>query len=293
VRELSLFTGAGGGLLGSKLLGWRHCGYVEYNEYCQKVIAQRIKDGILDDAPIFGDIRAFIDQGYADSYKGMVDVVTAGFPCQPFSVAGRSEGEFDPRNMWPQTIQVIRAVRPRYALLENVPGLLAHPYYGTILGDLHKSGFNVEWDVISASSLGAQHLRERLWILAYSDPNEIRCDFKELRSTEKTGERGVDALRRVEGFIADAPYTKQNRWPSDKVHARPNYESQGVPRKKRRPLGVISRQDPSGRWWAFPDADPDRSFDDVADWVDRISACGNGQVPIVAKSAWEILGGPI
>ena len=88
MKELSLFSGAGGGVLGTKLLGWEAIGYVEYNEYCQQVIAQRIEDGFLDEAPIFSDVRAFLSEGYAESYQGMVDVVTAGFPCQPFSIAG-------------------------------------------------------------------------------------------------------------------------------------------------------------------------------------------------------------
>jgi DNA (cytosine-5)-methyltransferase 1 len=166
VRELSLFSGAGGGLLGSKLLGWTTIGYVEYEEYCQKVIKQRIADGILDEAPIFGDIRAFIDQGYADSYKGMVDVVTGGFPWQPFSVAGKGAGELDERNMWPATIEVIRRVGPQFVLLENVPGLLAHEYYGQIIGQLSESGYDARWKVISAGELGAPHKRDRLWIVA-------------------------------------------------------------------------------------------------------------------------------
>ena len=168
-KELSLFSGAGGGLLGTKLLGWKHCGYVEFNEYCQRVIRQRIDDGVLDDAPIFGDIRAFLDEGYADSYKGMVDVVTGGFPCQPFSVAGKKKGEDDSRNMWPETLAVLRAVRPRYALLENVPGLLAHPYARRIFGDLAESGFDVKWRVLSAAECGAPHKRDRIWIYCHAN----------------------------------------------------------------------------------------------------------------------------
>lgn len=168
MRELSLFSGAGGGLLGSKLLGWTTVGYVEYEEYCQKVLRQRIADGILDAAPIFGDIRKFISEGYADAYQGMVDVVTGGFPCQPFSVAGKGLGEFDPRNMWPQTIEVIRRVRPAIAFLENVPGLLTDKYMGRIFGDLAEAGFDCKWDVFMASDVGAIHRRSRLWILAYA-----------------------------------------------------------------------------------------------------------------------------
>src|SRR3990167_5510556 len=106
MNELSLFTGAGGGVLGSKLLGHRLVGYVEYEPYCQEILKQRIADGILDAAPIFGDIRKFISEGYAESYQG-VDLVSAGFPCQPFSVAGKGLGEKDPRNMWPATLRCI------------------------------------------------------------------------------------------------------------------------------------------------------------------------------------------
>lgn len=171
MRELSLFTGAGGGLLGSKLLGWKAIGYVEINDYCQRIIAQRIKDGILDDAPIYGDIRTFINEGYADAYKGMVDVITAGFPCQPFSVAGKQLGESDPRNMWPETLAVIRAVRPNYAFLENVPNLLVHKYFGRILGDLAECGYCVSWRCLSAAEMGAPHKRNRLWLVADSKWN--------------------------------------------------------------------------------------------------------------------------
>ncbi len=118
MNELSLFTGAGGGLLGSRMLGWRTVGYVEWDDYCQRVLAARINDGLLDPAPIFGDVRTFVCDGYAASYQGMVDVVTAGFPCQPFSVAGKRAGEADERNMWPATLDFIRIVRPALSCLK-------------------------------------------------------------------------------------------------------------------------------------------------------------------------------
>lgn len=178
LNELSLFTGAGGGILGSKLLGWRTLGYVEWDEYCQKVIAQRIKDKIFDKAPIFSDVRAFVSDGYARRYRGMVDVVTGGFPCQPFSVAGKRKASDDERNMWPATMDVIKAVRPPVVFLENVPGLLSATvddgtgrsihYFGVVLRDLAQSGYDVKWCVLGADDVGAPHHRKRLWILAYS-----------------------------------------------------------------------------------------------------------------------------
>lgn len=171
MNELSLFSGAGGGLLGTHLLGWRPVGYVEIDDYCQRVIAARIRDGILPDAPIFGNIHSFLGDGYAASYTGMVDVVTAGFPCQPFSLAGKRQGAADERNGWPATIECLRVVRPRWALLENVPGLLTSGYFGTILADLAASGFDCRWRVLSAAEVGAPHKRDRLWIVAHNDSN--------------------------------------------------------------------------------------------------------------------------
>lgn len=168
LRELSLFSGSGGGILGTKLLGFRAIGYVEVNRYCQSVIRKRIDEGHTDDAPIFSDIRAFIAHGYAKRYRGVAEVVTAGFPCQPFSVLGNMRASKDARNLWPETAEVLRLVRPRFALLENVPGLRATGYLATVLRDLLEIGFDAEWDVFSAAGVGAPHLRRRLFILAHS-----------------------------------------------------------------------------------------------------------------------------
>ena len=93
MNELSLFSGCGIGSWAFKESeDWRTVGYVEWDKYCQRVIAQRIQDGLLDEAPIFGDIRAFVSEGYAERYRGVAEVVSAGFPCQPFSHAGKREG---------------------------------------------------------------------------------------------------------------------------------------------------------------------------------------------------------
>lgn len=170
MRELSLFTGAGGGLTGTALLEWEPVGYVEFNDYCQQVIRQRIEDGAIPRAPIFSDVRAFASEGYAAAYQGMVDVITAGFPCQPFSVSGKRLGEADERNMWPATLAVIRAVRPRYLLLENVPSLLANGYVQRIFGDLAESGFDAKWCVLGGEDVGGVSDGKRLWIVA-APPN--------------------------------------------------------------------------------------------------------------------------
>ena len=167
MNELSLFSGAGGGLLATKhLLGWKTIGYVEFEEDCQKTLAQRIKDGLLDEAPIFTDIRSFTDSGFAELYKGITDVISGGFPCQPFSTSGKQRGEKDSRNMWPSTCQVIKIIKPKFVYLENVPGLISCGYIGDVLKDLSEAGYNAKWITLGGGETGSICNGERIWILA-------------------------------------------------------------------------------------------------------------------------------
>ena len=153
MRELSLFSGAGGGLLATvHLLGWEPIGYVEIDEYCQRVLRARIDDGLLPDAPIFTDVRKFLESGAAAEYRGFADVVTGGFPCQAYSAAARGRQRAD-RDLWPETAEVVRAVRPSWVFLENVLG--AFP--------------DEDATCLSASNLGAPHRRPRGWLVAHSD----------------------------------------------------------------------------------------------------------------------------
>jgi len=298
VRELSLFSGAGGGLLGTKLLGWKHCGYVEYNDYCQRVIRQRILDGILENAPIFGDIRAFIDEGYAASYQGMVDVVTAGFPCQPFSVAGKQQGEDDERNMWPQTLAVLRAVRPRFALLENVAGLLAHEYARRIFGDLAESGFDARWRLLSAAEVGAPHKRDRLWIIAdnHSIGGRIQQELTEWQDTSDTYDNGKKE------YVADSQSKFGNVSEFHGEHSQSEVSESGnnggkISDSSGERLEGQQLQGRTGKeyaraggscWWAS-EPGMGRVANGLAHRVDRLKAIGNGQCSPVVRAAWELL----
>jgi DNA (cytosine-5)-methyltransferase 1 len=170
VNELALFAGVGGGLLASRnMLGWRAVCYVERNTYAVKVLKARIRDGLLDDAPIWDDVNTFDGR----PWTGRVDIISAGFPCQPFSCAGKRLGENDPRNGWPATIRIVREIRPRVVWLENVSNLTSNRYFGRILGDLAESGYDVAWDCISAGAVGAPHKRERIWLLAYAESQPL------------------------------------------------------------------------------------------------------------------------
>ena len=280
MKELSLFSGAGGGVLGTQLLGWETIGYVEYNEYCQRVIRQRIEDGCLDNAPIFSDVNAFISEGYADAYKGMVGVISAGFPCQPFSVAGKKAAKDDPRNCWPQTLDIIRRVRPRYCLLENVGGLLSrkHRYFETILKDLAESGYDAWWKVISAAEVGAPHKRDRLWIVAFN-PNNLSMGREE-RPSEGVQSifeepEGQESEHVCEGVprAGDVAHTSSERLEGWELS-----------------IGEEEAYAPTGStcWW-HTEPRVGRVANGMAHRVDRLKALGNGQVPAVVEAAFRLL----
>lgn len=190
-RELALFLGAGGGALASILLGHEIVAGCEIDEFCRSVIFARQRDGSLPSFPTWDDVRT-LD---GSELRGQVDLVTGGFPCQPFSAAGKRLGEDDSRNMWPDTARVIREVEPRRCFLENVPGLLSSGYFQRVLGDLADMGYRVGWGVLGASAVGARHHRRRLWILA--DASEVRRERNPRGSTlEVQGRRDATFPRR-------------------------------------------------------------------------------------------------
>ena len=172
VAALSLFSGVGGLELGVRLAvpGLRVLGYVERDAYAASCLLARMEDQSLAPAPIWsGDIGGFDPEPFGG---GIVDLVLAGFPCQPASTAGARRGTADERWLWPEVVRVVRAVDPRLLYVENVPGLLTvngGAAFGEVLEDLAALGFDAEWGCLSASSVGAPHLRERLFLLAYRD----------------------------------------------------------------------------------------------------------------------------
>jgi DNA (cytosine-5)-methyltransferase 1 len=171
MRVLHLFAGGGGGILADLILGHRCIGAVEWEPAAQQVLAARQADGSLPPFPIFGDVRAFVERGYARSYRGMADCVAGGFPCQPFSVAGKRDSHADECDMAPAFLDVVRQVRPRLVFAENVPGLLtAHgadgdTYLRGFFGRLAGMGYDARWGVLGADDAGAPHRRKRLWIV--------------------------------------------------------------------------------------------------------------------------------
>lgn len=158
----SLFAGIGGLDLGLERAGMETRWQVEFDPYCQRVLAKH-----WPDVPRYGDIKE-VDPSELER----VDVICGGFPCQPVSLAGHRKAEADDRWLWPEFARVVRGVRPRYVVIENVPGLLTASggrAAQAVLGDLAELGFDAEWACIPAASVGAPHLRYRVVIVAYAD----------------------------------------------------------------------------------------------------------------------------
>ena len=171
IRTMHLFAGAGGGILADLLLGHQPVCAVEINEYCQQVLSARQKDGCLPWFPIFADVQQFDGR----PWRGRVDVVSGGFPCQDISVAGKGLGLAGERSgLWREMFRIICEVEPRFVFVENSP-MLTSRGLGRVLGDLASVGFDARWGVLGAAHVGAPHLRERIWIVANAvqvRPNE-------------------------------------------------------------------------------------------------------------------------
>jgi DNA (cytosine-5)-methyltransferase 1 len=165
MNGLSLCSGVGGIDLGLRLAfpGYKTICHVEVEPSCQGVLLARMDDGVLDRAPIWGDLKRFD----ARPWRGLVDVVHGGYPCQPFSVAGKRRGADDPRHLWPHIERVVRECEPESCLFENVGGHLSLGA-SEVVRDMVDMGFRVAMGFFTASELGAPHARERLWILGHA-----------------------------------------------------------------------------------------------------------------------------
>lgn len=162
LRELALFAGAGGGILGGKLLGWKTICAVEFDPYAASVLAARQNDGILKAFPIWDNVCTFDGK----PWRGRVDVVSGGFPCQDVSVAGRGAGlDGDRSGLWSEMFRIACEVRPRKVYVENSPALTVRGL-GRVIGDLASVGYDCKWGVVSCRDVGGVHLRERIWIVA-------------------------------------------------------------------------------------------------------------------------------
>jgi DNA (cytosine-5)-methyltransferase 1 len=276
MNELALFAGAGGGILGGKLLGWRTVCAVEWEAYPASVLCARQNDKVLPPFPIWDDVQTFDGK----PWRGIVDVVSGGFPCQDISAAGKGAGIDGERSgMWGEMARIVREVQPRFVFVENSP-MLTSRGLGRVLGDLASMGFNARWGVLGAADVGANHQRDRIWIVGKM------ANTKELFSNGGKNNSRVVLEREKESKFRNSSWAK-------------NMANTYLPyvKRKGKSIGVQetiawSRDSSFDRkrqsWW---DTEPNvgRVADGVAARVDRLKAIGNGQVPLCAATAWRIL----
>ncbi|MFR6355846.1 DNA cytosine methyltransferase [Akkermansia sp.] len=211
MNELHLFAGVGGGILGSELLGIRTVCAVELEPYPASVLLARQNDGILPPFPVWDDVCTFDGR----PWRGLVDVVSGGFPCQDISAAGKGAGIDGERSgLWREMRRIINEVRPKFAFLENSP-LLVGRGLTRVLGDLAEIGYDAEWLVLGADDVGAPHVRKRIWILGMD--RNANC-IREEEKREVSGGQQAAQSTRVCGDVSKPPCLgSQETWPEQQA----------------------------------------------------------------------------
>lgn len=286
MNELALFAGAGGGILGGHLLGWRCVCAVERDAYAAAVLAMRQNDGSLPAFPIWSDVESFDGK----PWRGIVDVISGGFPCQDISTAGKGAGITGSRSgLWKEFARIIGEVGPRYVLVENSPALTGRGM-GVVLGDLAALGYDARWGVLGAVDAGAPHKRERIWIVA--DHHGLR--EQQPRRTEPDEREWYCDGGEESGSVADSANNgigwrqQQPQGSEGAGHVADSDEAGCSQQWSAFADGAEHEAAECGGWWL---AEPalGRVAHGVAHRVDRLAALGNGQVPAVVRLAWEIL----
>lgn len=253
----SLFSGIGGLDLGLERAGMKVIWQSEIDPYCNKVLKKH-----WPEVTNYGNIKN-IDWRTVER----PDIICGGYPCQPFSTAGKRRGTDDPRHLWPWVRDAISALRPDYAILENVRG---HTTMGglQVIGELAQIGYNAEWRIVSAAGLGAPHRRERLFIVAYPDSK------REYGRGHIYREKSVEQRKAVQIAF--------NRSNSEMANAYDNRRGQSFTAQKkeqeRRSETAFSKCD----WWKVEPC-VDRVANGVPSRVDRLRGLGNAVVPQVAE----------
>jgi len=264
LRTMHLFAGAGGGILADLILGHRPIVAVEWDKYACEVLRARVADGWFDGMSVWeGDVKLFDPS----EYKGRVDCIHAGFPCQDISQAGsqRGVGEDTRSGLYRQVLRIADEVQPRYLFLENVAAIVSGDngrMLRTVVGDLANRGYDCVWRCLSASEIGANHVRGRWWLLAY--PNR-----------DNESERAINGEKI--GMVAD----------SNSAHWTREWISSGVQTEQLSNSRCSQKHRKPGWWQSEPCVG--RVADGVASASHRLKALGNGQVPLQCATAFKLL----
>ena len=274
LKILDLFSGIGGFSLGLESTGhFETAAFCEIEPYCQKVLKKH-----WPNVPIFDDIRKLKGKDI-----GAIDIITGGYPCQPFSVAGKQKAEQDPRHLWPEYFRLIKELRPTWVIGENVSG---HIKLGldSVLEDLASEGYSTRTFSISASSIGANHKRERIWIIANSNGSKFLEENSSVRS------ESTESIRSNIGSICenisktnDVANTNSIRWNEIKDENGNTFKSSSQETKfttrqlKRK--SSEGRQEGMGRKWWESEPRVGRVAHGIPKRVDRLKTLGNSVVP--------------
>ncbi|PZU62242.1 MAG: DNA cytosine methyltransferase [Brevundimonas sp.] len=287
LRGLSLCAGYGGLDLGLHIAepGYRTVGYVEREAHAAAALVARMDDQALAPAPIWDDLRSFDGR----PWRGRVHIVSAGYPCQPFSQAGRRRGEADPRHLWPEVSRIVQEVGPRWVFLENVEGHLSLGF-GEVAGELQRLGYGVKAGLFTAAEAGAPHARKRLFILADADGDG--CGLFP-GSDPGRGEGGLHGpARRGPG---ERRPVQPGQCGEDVDHAVAPAAGPGGDAGDGLPPLFAPRPGEFPAWERLlrdrPDLEPAllRAGDGMADRLDRARGAGNGVCSLAAAIAWRTL----
>ena len=274
MRHGSLFSGIGGFDLAAEWMGWENVFQVEWDSYCQKVLTKNFPN-----VQKYGDIKEFKGKPRA------VDIISGGFPCQPFSHAGKRKGQADDRYLWPEMLRIIREIKPSFVVGENVAGLVSMENGKTLEGifsDLENEGYQTESFIIPACAVGAWHRRDRIWIVAYNNTIRRNDGRDALKKRSKAGGKSFD---RNEGLDKDVSNTASQR--PQRCVQEPRETERTIRKKKgskRCANGGVYR---SGNWDSEPSVG--RVVNGVSGRVDRLKGLGNAIVPQVAYEIFKVI----
>jgi DNA (cytosine-5)-methyltransferase 1 len=278
----SLFSGIGGFDLAAEWMGWENKCHCEWNEFCQKVLHH-----YWPEAECFTDIT----KSDFKKYYGKIDILTGGFPCQPYSSAGKRKGKDDERHLWPEMLRAIREISPRFVVGENVRGLTnwnGGLVFEEVCAELESYGYQVAPVIIPACAVGAPHRRERIWFVAYADGAEQRNYTRANdREAEKVWRQNKGNVSRELSGYGDATYSKGVRF----------QKSSKVGKLERTRSKLTGKRT---NWNQFPTQSPVCSGDDglsgeldgitFPKWRNEsIKAYGNAIVPQVAYQIFQAI----
>jgi DNA (cytosine-5)-methyltransferase 1 len=215
VKHLSLFSGIGGFDYAAEQMGWQNVACVEIDEFCQKVLRKNFPK-----VNIYNDIIKF-NKNEAKKYQGSIDIISGGFPCQPFSNAGRRKGESDERYLWSEMLGTIKQIQPHWVVAENVGGIISIQeglVFNKVITDLENEGYQVQTFIIPACSKNAPHRRDRVWFVAYSNNTRCKNRTKKHRRKKTQGGEGFSGIGRcsVQKNATNTKSSKRNEFQNDK-----------------------------------------------------------------------------